>query len=286
MSVLRYEARLQKLIDYIYDHLEEPLDLFKMADVAGISQYHLHRIYTGIYGESLASMIKRLRLHHAAKQLAHSDMSIKDIAAVSGYPRLQSFSRVFSAEFGLPPATYRREGCHTHFKALTQLAMAREKSMHQVRMETTPALTLLAYPHTGSYMNIGKAFEKLSGWASMRNVFNQDTRMVGVYFCDPDNTPESELRSLAGITMAPAQRPELDEPLELFELPSAECAVLTFKGPYADMHSAYHWFYGQWLANSGREAADAPAYEIYLNDPRSVAPTELLTDIYLPLKAL
>jgi AraC family transcriptional regulator len=34
---------------------------------------------------------------------------------------------------------------------------------------------------------------------------------------------------------------------------------------------------------SGREPADAPVFEEYLNSPRDTAPTELLSDIYLPL---
>jgi AraC family transcriptional regulator len=48
--------------------------------------------------------------------------------------------------------------------------------------------------------------------------------------------------------------------------------------------AAYDWLYGQWLPSSGREAADAPVFEDYLNSPRDTLPTELRTDIYLPLK--
>lgn len=285
MSALRYEARLHKLIDYIYAHIDQSLDLITMADVAGISQYHLHRVYTGIYGESLASMVKRLRLHYAAGQLAHSQVSISQVANLSGYSHLQSFTRAFSSEFGLAPATYRRTGSHTNFKAAKHRATAKEQNMHQVRLETSSAVTLLAYPHTGAYMNIGKAFEKLSGWAGIRGLFNQETRMMGVYFDDPENVPEAELRCLAGITIATDAVPALDQPLQIYELPEVECAVLRFQGPYADMAVAYRWFYGQWLPGSGREPQDLPPFEVYLNDPKSVAPTELLTDIYIPIKA-
>ncbi len=63
-----------------------------------------------------------------------------------------------------------------------------------------------------------------------------------------------------------------------------EYAVLRHKGPYADMKAAYDWFYGQWLPQSGREPANAPPVEEYLNSPQDTPPMELLTDIYLPLK--
>jgi AraC family transcriptional regulator len=50
------------------------------------------------------------------------------------------------------------------------------------------------------------------------------------------------------------------------------------------MRAAYDWLFGQWLPSSGREAADAPIFEDYLDSPRDTLPTELRTDIYLPLK--
>ena len=61
-------------------------------------------------------------------------------------------------------------------------------------------------------------------------------------------------------------------------------AVLNYKGPYSDMQAVYQWLYGSWLPASGQEADDAPVFEEYLNNPRDTAPTELLTDIYLPLR--
>ena len=35
--------------------------------------------------------------------------------------------------------------------------------------------------------------------------------------------------------------------------------------------------YGDWLMRSGREAADAPVFEEYLNNPRDTAPADLPT---------
>jgi AraC family transcriptional regulator len=49
------------------------------------------------------------------------------------------------------------------------------------------------------------------------------------------------------------------------------------------MRAAYRWLFGHWLPHSGHEIADGPIVEDYLNNPRHVAPTELRTDICLPL---
>ena len=99
-----YQKRFQWVIDYIYEHLDETLDLNKLAEVACMSPYHWHRIYQAAYGESLASTVKRLRLHKAAGKLVNSESSIGDIAKQSGYTSLQSFSRTFCDVYGKPPA--------------------------------------------------------------------------------------------------------------------------------------------------------------------------------------
>ncbi|WP_141715442.1 GyrI-like domain-containing protein, partial [Burkholderia ubonensis] len=48
--------------------------------------------------------------------------------------------------------------------------------------------------------------------------------------------------------------------------------------------TAYQWLYGDWLRHSGREAADAPPFELYLNTPMDAAPADLRTEIHLPLR--
>ncbi|MCY1240118.1 GyrI-like small molecule binding domain protein [compost metagenome] len=76
----------------------------------------------------------------------------------------------------------------------------------------------------------------------------------------------------------------VETPLTQQHLDGGRYAVLRHKGPYADMPNAYQWLYGTWLPQSGREIRDSLMFEKYLNNPREVAPTELLSEIYLPLK--
>jgi len=55
-------------------------------------------------------------------------------------------------------------------------------------------------------------------------------------------------------------------------------------GTRAELDRPYKWLYGTWLAQSGEEPDNAPTVEEYLNDARSVPPTELRTLIWLPLR--
>jgi AraC family transcriptional regulator len=140
---------------------------------------------------------------------------------------------------------------------------------------------LIGLPHEGAYMQIGQSFEKTWIIIAQNNLFAQMGAAMAVYYHNPDVTPEAELRSFAG---AEWRGEAVPEGLEARKLAGGKTAVLTYKGPYAMIKSGYDQLFGEWLPQSGEEPADAPCYEIYLNDPRSTAPEDLLTEICLPLK--
>ena len=274
-----YESRLRRVSAYIHGHLDEELDMERLAEIACMSSYHWHRIYRAIYGETAAATIKRLRLHRAAADLARTDLDVGHIAKRSGYPNLQSFNRIFKSVYGMPPARYRKEGSHTIFEPASQ---GRITAMFDVTLRTIPSIALIGVAHSGSYMDISRAFETLFGTLHARGQARPDMRMIGVYLDDPDIVPAEKLRSYACIA-ASAEMPA-EEPLERRILDGGDYAVLRHKGPYADMYQAYQWLYGVWLPASGRQLRDALMFEEYLNNPREVPPTELLTDIYMPLQ--
>ena len=273
-----YEDRFNRVTAHIYDHLDDDIDLNRLAEIACLSPYHWHRIYHAMYGETIAATVKRLRLHRAGGFLAQTDMPIAEVAERSGYKSLQSFTRVFAAVYGMPPAQYRKRGSHTRF--LPDQSSERS-AMYDVVIKDVPRTEIVSVDHTGSYMQIGKAFDTLYGWLGARNVLVPAMRSVGVFFDDPDSVAEAELQSRAGVILPGSFA--LEAPLKRTEIAGGRYAVLRHKGPYADMRAAYQWLYGDWLMRSGREPADAPVFEEYLNSPRDTAPTELLSDIYLPL---
>jgi AraC family transcriptional regulator len=274
-----YEERLSRVTDHIYGHLDEDIDLSRLAEIACLSPYHWHRIYHALKGETIAATVKRLRLHRAAGFLANTTMTIEEISARSGYSNPESFARAFKETVGLSPAEYRKNGSHTKFSARGPDTAS---APGDVVIKTLPPMRAICVEHTGSYMMIGKAFDMLFGRLGAASLLGtQAPRLIGIYYDDPSAVPEAALRARAGviadtdIAVAP--------PLEITEVRGGRYAVLRHKGPYADMKAAYQWPYWEWLVQSGAEAADAPVFEEYLNSPRDTAPTELLTDICLPL---
>ncbi|WP_229070334.1 MerR family transcriptional regulator [Actinoplanes sp. DH11] len=67
------------------------------------------------------------------------------------------------------------------------------------------------------------------------------------------------------------------------EVPGGLVAYVVHRGPYSEISPAYHVVTG-WMEQQGRSGAGAPR-EVYLNDPQTAAPDELLTEVQFPLAA-
>ncbi len=275
----RYEERMQRVVAHVYAHLDEPLDLMTLADIAGMSAFHWHRVFQSMYGESLAGTVKRLRLHRAAGVLANSSLPVEQVALSAGYPNVSSFTRIFKSTYGMPPARYREHGAHASFKIERHASDVEDKA---VFVRQLPTMRVIAVPHRGSYMHIGQAFDQLFGRLASKGMARPGMRTLALFHDDPSVVAEGDLRSQA-CAQGCAHSP-LEEPLQLLDVAGGSYAVLTHIGPYASMKAAYEWLFGHWLVNSGYEPADGPVIEEYLNSPRETSPRDLRTDICVPLK--
>lgn len=288
-----YARALDRVALHIEQHLDEPLDLARLADVACLSAHHFHRVYHAMRGETLAATVQRLRLQRAAWWLAHSEEPVARIARRCGYTGATAFTRRFRLAYGSTPAVYRRQGPHRVFRPPPSGPDVRDAASLQVELREMPAMTLVVVHHQGPYIRIGQAFERVLAHTARQGratggTVPQVQRMVGVYLDDPAAVSASALRSLAGLQLADpfTDQDGWQPPLQRWTVPAGPCAVLRYRGPYASMHAAYRWLFGQWLPHSGRQPAEHPVWEDYLNDPRQVAPADLLTDIVLPLRAV
>ena len=81
-----------------------------IAKQLGISRMQLHRKLTEMAGQQTQAYITMIRIENAKKQLLHSSKHIYQIAEDCGFKTYNHFSRVFKAETGMPPTTFRKKG--------------------------------------------------------------------------------------------------------------------------------------------------------------------------------
>jgi len=239
MQANQYEERINRVVDYINEHLEDLPDLETLASVAAFSKYHFHRIFSAMVGEPLGAYIQRLRLERAAGILNNEpERSVTEIGIDLGFSSTATFSRAFKEHFGASPSSWRagawkgysknrklqsnryhppgkyREatvletGYDSYIKQRWRVTMndGNKKLSYQVEVKELPEKQLAYVRHTGPYAGDGELFGRLFGslmkWAGPRQLLIPGkTEMLTIYHDSPEITEEDKLRISVCITV-------------------------------------------------------------------------------------
>src|SRR5271169_6006965 len=98
-----YARRINRVIDYLRGNLDRQVKLAELAKVACFSEFHFHRIFGTISGETLNNFTNRLRLEKAARLLRYADQNLTDIAVECGFSSSATFSRAFRTGYDTSP---------------------------------------------------------------------------------------------------------------------------------------------------------------------------------------
>ncbi|MCB2204549.1 AraC family transcriptional regulator [bacterium] len=314
-----YIARINRVIDHIETHLDEKLTLAELAAVATFSPYHFHRIFHAMVGETLNRFIQRLRVEHAAAQLAgNPSRSIGSVALDCGFSSSQTFARAFRERFGMSASEW-MDACpfdpgnisNTLRKIRnrdSKIGNASESGdtdigdgnqqhwSYQMTRSVTPSVTVQDFPettvayirHIGPYQQdaelFGRLFGQLFTWAGPRQLLGPDTRVMSIYHDDPNITEEAKLRTDVCITVAPET--PVDGPVGKLTIPAGRYAFARFEINTDQFGEAWGAVCGDWLPDSGYEPADGLSFEIYHNDHREHPEGKHIVDICIPVKPL
>ena len=103
--------RLVGVIRYIDDHLNAPPDRDTLARIAHLSPTRFHYVFTAAIGQSPGRFVQTRRLQRARDLLQQTDLRIKEVASLTGYPDARQFAVAFRRHVGLNPRAYRAELC-------------------------------------------------------------------------------------------------------------------------------------------------------------------------------
>lgn len=106
-QLLDPKQRITWTIDYMKEHLQQPLQLNTLATLAHLSRSRYAALFKQQVGYAPIDYFIRLRMHQACQWLDNVDWSVKTIAARLGYEDPLYFSRVFRSVMGISPREYR-----------------------------------------------------------------------------------------------------------------------------------------------------------------------------------
>jgi AraC family transcriptional regulator len=148
----------KRLSSIVANSLDTQAKTHDLARQAYQSRTQFHRLFRAAIDETPATMRRRLLLERAAYQLAHSAMSVTDIALDANYGSLEAFTRAFRKAFRRSPSLYRRMR-EPHFH------LASSNKIHFL----APASPTTSSPTKGGYdMDLFDRFAGNDSWHTRR----------------------------------------------------------------------------------------------------------------------
>ncbi|MBQ9611874.1 MAG: helix-turn-helix domain-containing protein [Lachnospiraceae bacterium] len=95
-------------VDYIREHISDPLSVEEMAEHVFISPDHLTRMFKKRFGQTVTDYIREQRMFLAREMLENTDLSVTMISAKVGYDNYSAFITSFRKYYGMPPREYRQ----------------------------------------------------------------------------------------------------------------------------------------------------------------------------------
>ena len=101
------EPQFLKLIEWLRRHLDQNIDIPRMAEQVAMSERTFYRKFIKRFGETPRDYVEKLRLDNA-RNLLSSKASLKQVALLNGYYSAAQLTKAFERQFGISPALFRK----------------------------------------------------------------------------------------------------------------------------------------------------------------------------------
>ena len=274
-----YVQRINKVVAYINNHLDETLDLKTLANEAALSDFHFHRIFKALKGEAIGGYITRLRLEATARLLRYTSLTIEEIAFNIGYETPASLSKAFKKQYGISPTEYRtNKDTYIMKKEIINPDLA----LKTPKIVTLEPKNLIYVALTGAYgsLDYGKAYEQLWAVIKAQKLFTKGIESICISYDDPKITEGSLQRSDVCLAIHKPATPQ-DE-VSCKTLAGGKYAVFFYQGSYENLSQVYDTAV-RWVIDHQYTLREEPFFEKYLNDARRTPKEKLKTEIYIPI---
>lgn len=102
------DNRIAKTVLYIRKHLNEAIELEKLAEISCLSKDHFIRLFKKELGTTPLQYINQKKIEKAQLLLITEELAVKEIAFQLAFDDYSYFSRLFKKTTGVTPQEYRR----------------------------------------------------------------------------------------------------------------------------------------------------------------------------------
>lgn len=280
---------LERALHHIEAHLDAPLSVASLAEVAGFSPFHFARLFASQIGESPMSHVRRRRLQLAARRLNEvPPPDLIQLAFECGFESQEAFTRAFKQGLGVTPGRFKRNA-----RAMREMM---EMPMHAAALPQD-RLALLEGPRTRPAFRIAGLAMKLDTgsapkipelWRRLmtRLPIPGQTGREGYGVCWNSDAEEGGMSYLGGFEVT--REAKLPDGIASLDIPEQSYRVfrLTLDGSslHPQVQAAMREIYEVRIPREGWQLAEGPDFETYNADFNPMRPGETL-EFWVPVKA-
>ncbi|MFF2448257.1 effector binding domain-containing protein [Neobacillus sp. NPDC058068] len=281
---------LQRAIDYMEEHLLEPLSMERIAKQANVSIFHFQRTFSILTDITVADYIRRRRLTLAAQELSNTSSKVIDVALKYGYDTPEAFTKAFRRQHGITPSLARNYTgkLKSYNRLMIQVSLKGADPMNYKIIERD-SFQVVGVKREFSCVN----GENLIGIPKMWDDVHADgtndrlvklnkgeiNGIVGV--CVDKSSYQSE--PLIDYWIAVEYNGETPDGFMQLEIPASKWVVFEVHGAMPDaIQKVWKQISSEWFPSNQYTPAGTPELEVYFDgDPWS---PDYYSEIWIPLK--
>ena len=291
---MAHRARVQRVVDYIENHLKGDLSIPTLAAVSGYSRWHFQHIFHATAGETVTEYVRARRLTRALFELSTTDKRIIEIAHDYTFESQEAFTRSFKRKFLTTPAAARRHGVNEMLcKSKAKITLAYLQHIYkgitmQPKIVTCAELKVVGLsakfisalsPNKNNMKVIPPLWDN---FLSQRHRIANVASLVNFGVCEAASDGAADEACYYACTEVTSFK-DIPEGMVSKIIPAGDYAVFTHKGVVENIEHTLRYIYGAWLPSSKKELRDAPDLELY--DHRFKPNSENSEiELYIPIK--
>ncbi len=267
----------QKAVDYVEEHICEPVDYKRIAQEMNVSSFYFQKIFSILCGFTVGEYIRSRRLALAGSELLSTDEKIIDIALKYGYDSPEGFTRAFARFHGITPSDVRKNGAPVRsFARLSVSISVKGGSSMDYKIMKKEAFKIIAKEQRFKKVediqgrsDIPAFWTECHGDGTVKYL-SENCKKDGVLggsvvgMCMEDSTVVKDFPYLIGAEYAGGDVPN---GYKVVDVPAAEWAVFGIDGLSEEkIQQAWHKIFAEFFPSSTYKPAGNFDLEVYPTD--------------------